>query len=322
MLAAFNEGRVDETLMNQIGAHLDVCEACIDRLENMEPGPIARGLRRSVLGLEEVEDQMQSSGSVLSSDWTKFRPSQHRDLGFERYELIGSIAENPFANLFMALTKNQEAVAIKIPYRAKISSPHHCQLFLRDAEDAATLNHPNILPLIDFGFWLEDLPFVATRHLDAPNLKQFALDSGLDDADRMRQVLGQICQAVGFAHEQGVLHRHLTPNNVFLPSENEVLVADFSVHFDGRYQFELQEPLQDPNPFESPEAVHNNPDFIDHRNDIFAIGKILKLLLRITAKMDDSQRQAFESVQARCTSYRRRDRYQSVQELLQAIESI
>lgn len=307
--------------MDQIGDHLADCESCIDRLENMEPGPIAKGLRESILSSENVEDQISSGAIIAATDLVNVPRSNHLELGFEKYELIGSIAENPFANLFMALDQKQQQVAIKIPFRAKITTPHHCQLFLYDAEAASSLNHPNVLPLLDFGYWQEDLPFAAARHLDVPNLKRFAIESTLSSAEEMRQVMLQICQAIGNGHQQNVLHRHLTPNNIFMAPGPEVLVADFCVHYDGRYHFGLQEPLQDPNPFESPEAINNDPEYIDHRNDIFAIGKILKLLLRITTDVDESKRNRFEAIQNKCTRHRRRDRYQTVTELMDAIES-
>jgi serine/threonine protein kinase len=213
-------------------------------------------------------------------------------------------------------------LALKIPHREKITSPDHCALFLRDAATAYSVQHAHILPLLDYGFWQEDLPFSATRHIRSPNLKQFARKSGLPDESAMKEVLLQICQAVGFAHEQRVLHRHLNPNNIFIEQGPCVLVSDFCIHYDGRYHFGLQEPLRNPNPFESPEAINNNPDFIDKRSDIFAIGKILKLLLRITSEMDHSQRAAWETIQTKCTKTRRRDRYQSVRAVVDAVKKL
>ena len=327
ILQAFNEGRVDVDLMDLIVNHLEHCQVCLDRLEVMSPGPLAHGLRQAAeLPEEESESsansddqskEVKKAGTKLS--WENVTPSRHQSLGFERYELIGTIGSGDFANVYLAINDKKEPFAVKIPFVEKLSSPDHIQQFLNDSTLAYSLRFANILSLSDFGFWQENVPFVATPHVSMPNLRKFAKTSCLPNESSLGVVFSQICFAVDYAHQQRVLHRHLHPNNIFIDAEMNVLVADFCLNIDGRYHFELLEPLIDPTPFVSPEAINNDPAYIDHRNDIFALGKILKLLLRITSNLDESRRESWESIQAKCTRPRRRDRFQSIQQLVDAV---
>ena len=320
-LRAFNDGLVTDKTIQRIVRHLGDCERCLDRLENFPPGPLATGLKNSLQEIEADDGNgsfISQSGAQTPVEFENLTPSRHERLGFERYVLAGNISEGPFAKVFFALDEHQAPVVVKIPLREKLTSPEHCHLFLQDAANWDSVQHPHVLPLLDFGFWQEDLPFAVMHYSEAPNLRKFAKCSQLPDESRMRVLFEQICQAVGFAHRQNVLHRHLNPNNIFVASGPRIFVADFCIHHDGRYQFDLVEPVHHPNPFESPEAVNNNPKYIDHRSDIFSIGKVLKLLLRITAEINDSRRGLWEQIQSKCTRVRRRDRFQEVEEIITA----
>ena len=323
-LQAFNDGLVDDETIQQIVRHLGDCERCLDRLEKFPPGPLASGLKNSV---QEIKSNDGSASFIFQSsiqppvEYDNPTPSQPDHLGFDRYVLAGNISEGSFANTFFALDEHQKPVVVKIPLREKLTSPEHCHLFLKDAASWYSVEHPHVMPLLDFGFWQEDLPFAAMQYIEAPNLKKFARTWKLPDESTMSVLFKQICQAVGFAHNQNVSHRHLNPNNVFVAAGPRILVADFCMHYDGRYQFGLFEPVHDPNPFESPESRNNDPKYIDHRCDIFSIGKILKLLLQITAEIDHSRRELWEQIQSKCTHVRRRDRFQEVAEIVTAIQN-
>lgn len=303
--------------MHQIVQHLGDCEHCLLRLEMMPAGTLAEGLRRS-LGLEAEEINSAESGSDIN--WSEFKPSNYQQLGFDRYELLGLLGESQLAICYLATNEKRLPFALKIPFVEKLNSPDHVNLFLRDATMAYSLTHQSIVKPADFGLWQERLPFVATPLLNVPSLKQIAKTSRFADEKILSHLYLQICTAIHYAHSQGVIHRHLTPHNIFLKPDLSVLVADFCLHYDGRYQFDLTQPLLDPDPFVSPESANNNPDFIDHRSDIFALGKILKLLLRLTDNREESSQVRWKKIHVKCTRPRRRDRYQSVEEILDAVK--
>ena len=324
-LKAYNEGRVEPVEMEIIDQHIGSCDACIDRLENIPPGALVEGLRKSHEPdgeLEEAEAEGETNDEETSSlRWGAFQPSEYQNLGIDRYELMGFVGSGPFGNVYFAIDNEKDPFAIKIPSADKITSSEHASLFFKDASAAFSLRHPNILSTVDYGFWQERIPFIASRQVTDPNLRTLASSTMIADESTLRRMFTQICSAINCAHRFGLIHRHLSPNNIFIEPGPMMLVSEFCVHYDGRYHFDLFEPLQSPSPFDSPEAVNNNPQFIDHRNDIYALGKILKLMLRITL-IDPGRRNPWEMIIEKCTHSRRRDRYQSVRVILNELAKL
>jgi serine/threonine protein kinase len=291
----------------------------------MPPGALAEGLRISHEPDEELEQAELSNESseeeTSSLRWGAFQPSEYLNLGIDRFELLGQVGSGPFGDVYFAIDNQKDPFAIKIPMADKITSGEHANVFFKDAEAARSLRHPNILSVMDYGFWQEKIPFIASRQITAPSLRTLAAKNMIADEPTLRRMFTQICSAVNCAHRFGLIHRHLHPNNIFIEPGPVLIVSEFCVHYDGRYHFNLFEPLQNASPFDSPEAINNNPDFIDHRNDIYALGKILKLMLRITL-IDPNHAKRWERIIEKCTHSRRRDRYQSVRLILDEIEKI
>lgn len=335
-LLAFNEGRADDALLDQISEHLEACETCVDRLENLPAGKLAERLRRSVQFLfEDASSNNQSAReadsphlreSLLDSETpvqvAEFLSSSYFHLGFDRYQLLALIGSGRWATVYLASNENHESVAVKIPRRELLPTEDHQKIFLKDANLSRALNHPNIVPVVDFGFWQTDIPFVGSRFIGGPTLKTFAKTKQRISADSLRVAITQIAAALQHAHHNNVIHRHLHPNNIHFDTSKEKLqikVGDFAVHHDGRYFFDLLQPVQQPNPFESREVIYNDPEYIDHRSDIFALGKVLKLLLQKTDGLSEKETAHWKMVQQTCCCPRRRDRFQSVHEFFAAL---
>ncbi len=315
------------SLMQEIEAHLQDCELCLQRLDQLPAGQLVEGIRRSYQ-LDEDDLGSESSTNAIDEDsmpfvvWQNFTPSRHASLGIDRYELVGEIGAGPMGKTFLALDADKKAFALKIPHPWQMTSADHVQLFLSDAGLAFSVSHPHILPIADFGRWQENLPFVASPHSQAPNLKRFCKTAFLADEITLNLLFSQLCLAVEYAHRHSLLHRHLHPNNVFIAEGPKLMVSEFGMHYDGRYQFELIQRLEQTTPFISPEAANNDPAYIDQRNDIFAMGKILKLLLTITPDLPAERRAAWSAIHRRCTRTRRSDRFQSVREIMRDLSQV
>jgi serine/threonine protein kinase len=147
------------------------------------------------------------------------------------------------------------------------------------------------------------------------------------DPDQSLAMFKQISEAIKYAHLVGVIHRHLSPDHILLENwdpngEPAVRVSDFGFMFDSRYQFGLLEPKTPKSPFDSPEAANNDAEFIDRRTDIFSLGKILKLFLRIAGPREQPVTEKLTEIVNKSTSLRRRGRYNSVEELLVALSKV
>lgn len=364
VLQRFNDGRIeDNTEIDRISAHLGQCETCIDKLDGMVPGAIAEGLRECV-STESVLCDTKSGEPDLNLDLASLSDSldqiisrsesaaQHQinpaALGENRFEVIASAGEGEFSSIFGALSDEQLAphqqndselppatlFAIKIPHAHKLTSYRHSQQFFEDCQKASLLKHPGIQPVLKYGFWDEKRLFLSKPFIQHPTLTRFARSSPELSDELMRSMFHQVVDAVLYAHQQNIIHRHLTPNNIHvIPIEQpttepttdagigiQMVVSDFGFVLDSRYHFDLIEPLDATNPFFSPESAALNSNYVDFRSDVYSLGKILKLFCRLS---DDSVDQVnFQKIVDKSTSIRRRDRYQTVSELKSALEQI
>jgi serine/threonine protein kinase len=356
VLRQFNEGRIDDlAVIDQITDHLGLCDACIDKLESMAPGPIAEGLRQSASkqliasdtnSLEEDLDLESIRGSVdhvISKSDSLFsdQPANSAEFAENRYQVIGSIGKDDFGCVFGASAEDSESspvsaelFAIKIPHAHKLTSYGHSQQFFEDCEKAKGLEHPGIRSVLEFGHWDDKQLFYSMPLLQHPTMTKFVKGSTNLHHSSMLSMFKQLVDAVNYAHQQNVVHRHLDPGNihVILPDLNQfsyeensgrglrVVVSDFGFVLDSRYHFDLIEPINSNNPFVSPESATLNAEFIDERADIYSLGKILKLLSRIIVDPHDEDR--INRIIDKSTFVRRRDRYQTVRELKSALELI
>lgn len=357
VLRQFNDGRINDLLViDQIVEHLGLCEACIDKLESMGPCPIVAGLRHSASNelmandtdIQEQDLDLESIRESLDDLKSRFRSSVSDQLvdparfGENRYELIASVGEGEFGCVYGALAEprfssvdSAELVAIKIPHAHKLTSHRHFQQFFHDAQKATDLQHSGIQSVLDFGYWDEKRLFLAKSMIQHPTLTKIARKNSTRlNHDSMWSIFQQLVDAIHYAHQQKVIHRHLNPDNIHLiisepsetskkspsPREIHVVVSDFGFVLDSRYHFDLVETSNAKTPFVSPESATLKADYIDQRTDIYALGKILKLLCRLTNDPRDEER--IQKIIDKSTFVRRRDRYQSVSELQSALDLI
>ena len=361
VLRRFNEGRIDDYVeIDRITEHLGLCESCIDKLEAMTPGAIVAGLRESVSNhliaddtnkaekdryLKTIQDSLDQMLSKVGYSIPDHMVDQN-ELGENRYQLIASVGEGDFSCVFGALAEDRvlsyeaeseqmaKLVGIKIPHTHKLTSYRHSQQFFDDCQKAKSLQHPGIQPVIEFGYWDDTRLYLSKPLLQHPTLTRFAKSSPELTHDMLLLILNQLVDAIHYAHQQNVVHRHLTPDNIHVvlvekprtddtaqpTHEIKTVVSDFGFVLDSRYHFDLIEPLASKNPFFSPESATLNADFVDERADIYSLGKILKLLMRLTIDSRDEDR--MKKIIEKSTFARRRDRYQTVSELKAALELI
>ena len=162
--------------------------------------------------------------------------------------------------------------------------------FAREAKALAKLNHPGIVTIYDFGR-AEGLYFFLMEHVDGVNLHQLLLNSRVSPREALA-IVPQICEALQFAHDRGIVHRDIKPENVLLDKQGRVKVADFglakildSSSMEPRDIFPQEAALQ-PGPtgvlgtpsYMAPEQ-REKPAEVDHRADIYALGVVFYQML-------------------------------------------
>ena len=157
------------------------------------------------------------------------RPPQSGDLIADRYELEELVGTGGMSTVFRARDRQLERrVAIKILHEHYAADPEYLERFRREARAVARLSHPNIVTVIDRG---DDggRQYIVFEHVDGENLKELVLRSGRLPVRRALELALAIADGLSFAHDHGLVHRDVKPQNVLLNQEGEVKVTDFGI---------------------------------------------------------------------------------------------
>ena len=143
--------------------------------------------------------------------------------------------------------------------------------FLEESQLAASLDHPNVVPIYGAGEAGDDL-YIAMRYVEGQDLKVL-LRAGALAAEPALRICSQVAEALDFAHEHGLVHRDVKPSNVLLDANEHVYLADFGLTerlADGR----TSEPaLFGTIDYVAPEQIRGEE--IDGRADVYALGCLL-----------------------------------------------
>lgn len=153
-------------------------------------------------------------------------PAAGRTLG--RYRLDELLGRGGMAEVFRATdTKLARTVAVKVILATHAAEAHFLERFLREARMVASLEHPNILPVYDFGEE-NGVPFLVMPYLPGGSLRD-RLRAGSVPLAVASSWIAQLSDALDAAHAAGVLHRDVKPANVLLGKDERLFLADFGI---------------------------------------------------------------------------------------------
>lgn len=176
--------------------------------------------------------------SSIGLSQTASRPS-HAPRAEDRYRLLDNFAHGGLGNIWRAEdTAIHRRIAFKELLPKALKNPRIVERFLEEAQITGQLEHPGIVPIYDVGVQDNGTPFYAMKLLKGGNMEE-AIEAlhalpreGTERQLAFTRLLRQfiaVCQAVGFAHDKGVLHRDLKPLNVMLGEFGETLVLDWGL---------------------------------------------------------------------------------------------
>jgi predicted Ser/Thr protein kinase len=201
---------------------------------------------------------------------------------FPQFEILGFIGKGGMGAVYKARQPVLERfVALKILPPAVAGDPGFAERFNREARALARLNHPNIVAVYDYGK-AGALHYLLMEFVDGSNLREVE-QAGRLSPEQALAIVPQICEALQFAHNEGVVHRDIKPENILLDKKGRVKIADFGIAKmvgvpAGQVSLTgVQDVMGTPH-YMAPEQVEK-PRTVDHRADIYSLGVVFYEML-------------------------------------------
>ncbi len=269
--------------------HLHSCPQCEEQLK----------LASDDTALEETlrEAARESAGSRLATTSV-----------IGDYEIVREIGRGGMGVVYEAVQRSlNRSVALKVlPALLHSLRPESGERFKAEAAAAARLQHPNIVPIYDYG-QQEDCHYYAMELIRGQSLGEFVKEhaEASDDAgphpanqgsDYYRRVAGwmaDVADALQFAHDAGVIHRDIKPNNLILCETGRVMISDFGLAKDMTQEAATRSgQLMGTWRYMSPEQVRGGGANVDQRTDIYSLGATLYELLTFQPAIPDGHEHA------------------------------
>jgi predicted Ser/Thr protein kinase len=252
---------------------------------------------------------------------------------FPQLEILGLLGAGGMGAVYKARQPALDRiVALKVLPSHNAEGVNFAERFNREARALARLNHPNIVAVYEFGD-AGGLHFFIMEFVDGANLRQLEQAGRLAPREAL-QIIPQICDALQYAHDEGVVHRDIKPENVLVDRKGRVKIADFGLakilgQETDALRLTAEGQVMGTPHYMAPEQVEK-PLSVDHRADIYALGVVFYEMLtgdlplgkfsppsrkyQLDVRLDDVVLRALENDPAR--------RYQQASEVKTQVENI
>jgi serine/threonine protein kinase len=237
-------------------------------------------------------------------DLATLRRRLQKALGNE-FSVGDLLGEGGFAAVFRVREKaaNRD-VAVKVLDLGQTPSPALAERFVREARTSAQLEHPHIVPIYKVGGYKNQVLYIVMRCLDGPSLRRLLeAEQRLSVRDATR-IARQVADALGHAHQHGVVHRDVKPDNILLDDTGHVLVTDFGIAKAAQEaavsQLTTEGMVVGTPHYMSPEQATG--ERVDARSDIYALGIVLYQMLAGAPPFDGESAQSILMKQATATA--------------------
>ena len=202
---------------------------------------------------------------------------------FPQLEIIELLGQGGMGAVYKARQKQLDRlVALKILPPEISQTEAFAERFTREARSLARLSHPRIVSVYDFGRTQEGLYYFIMEFIDGTDLRH-VIQSGALSATEALAIVPQICEALQFAHEEGIVHRDVKPENILLDKKGRVKIADFGLAklLDKPATIytltQAGQRMGTPH-YMAPEQIEH-PGQVDHRADIYSLGVVFYEML-------------------------------------------
>jgi predicted Ser/Thr protein kinase len=252
---------------------------------------------------------------------------------FPQLEILELLGQGGMGAVYKARqTRLDRLVALKVLPPEAGKDPAFVERFSREARALARLSHPHIVAVHDFGE-AGGLYYFLMEFVDGVNLRQL-LEAGPLQPAQALQIIPQVCEALHYAHGEGVVHRDIKPENILVDRSGRVKIADFGLakllgRGPGEFTLTSSRQVMGTLHYMAPEQMER-PLEVDHRADIYSLGVVFYEMLThelplgrfappsekapVDARLDDVVLRALEKEPER--------RYQHASEVKTDVEAI
>jgi serine/threonine protein kinase len=225
-----------------------------------------------------------------------------------KYRVVRYLGGGGFGDVWLGWDDSLDrAVAIKMPRAGKLAGEAAAVSFLAEANKAAALEHPNIVPVWDVGQAEDGRPFIVSRFVDGPTLRQ-RLCLGTVAADEAVRIVATVARALHHAHTTGagLVHRDVKPANILLDESSATpFLADFGLAIPQTRSLAETDVAGTP-AYTSPEQTAGEK--VDARSDVFSLGAVLYELLTNARPFSGASKHEILAAVARASPVPPRDR--------------
>jgi predicted Ser/Thr protein kinase len=197
----------------------------------------------------------------------------------DRYELQEVVGTGGMSSVYRAHDRLLErTVALKVLHEHYSSDEDYIERFRREARAAAQLTHPGIVTVIDRGEQ-EGRQFIVYEHVEGETLKDLVVREGRLPVRRAVELALETARALQFAHERGLVHRDVKPQNVLLNGDGRAKVTDFGIarEVDVEHGMTQTGAVLGTSHYLSPEQARGEQ--VDEKSDVYSLGAVLFELL-------------------------------------------
>lgn len=303
--------------------------------------------------LETIEDSVHENevdfrlaSSEVGMEGEALGEDPFEEQGGNRYVIKGMLGSGGMGQVFEVLdTSFDRTVAVKFLHPKAAAAPKKMNDFFKEARLTARLEHPNIFPVHDVNISDGGMPYFSMRKADGDSLHELieqskpphAVEEPIQSFSDRANIIIKVCDAVAYAHGQGIIHQDIKPSNIMIGEFGEVVVVDWGTARDLSVETEGRPKMQGTPIYMSPEQARR--EFSTILSDVYCIGATLFHLLTfrfptwsddpdafweikkqgiISMPTDEEQREipgALLSIALKAMAVDPADRYQSVLEM-------